>query len=107
MRPSTLIFGQPHTKDCVMKLSGGMAQIPLHAKFSTCPSKHSDFKMTLTVETLLLRKHSYIRSIFAYTNPFTFPINTSQQHLGLREHRFGEQQHIKMAFQSGNKNIRQ
>jgi len=21
MRPSTLIFGQPHTKDCVMKLS--------------------------------------------------------------------------------------
>jgi len=37
MRAPTLIFGQPHTKDCVMKLSGGMAQIPLHAKFSACP----------------------------------------------------------------------
>jgi len=34
MRPSSLIFGQPHTKYCVMKPSGGMAQIPLHAK---CP----------------------------------------------------------------------
>jgi len=34
MRDSTLIFCQPHTKDCVMKLSGGMTQIPLHAKFS-------------------------------------------------------------------------
>jgi len=44
MRPSTLITGQPHTKDCVMKLSGGMAQIPLYAKFSTCPWKHDDLK---------------------------------------------------------------
>jgi len=54
-----------------------------------------------------LQKHSYIRSIFAYTNPFTFRINNPQQHLGLREHRFWEQQHIKMAFQSRDENIRQ
>jgi len=34
MRSSSLILGQPNTKYCVMKLCGGMAQIPLHAKFT-------------------------------------------------------------------------
>jgi len=30
----------------------------------------------------------------------TFRINSPQQHLGLREHRFGEQEQMNMAFHS-------
>jgi len=47
MRSSSLILGQPNTKYCVIKLCGGMAQIPLHAKLTTCPCKHGDLKTAI------------------------------------------------------------